>query len=64
MSKNEDEREQGYGMQVSGTAADIATAVTKRNRGMPWSERQVLVNDQITPWEDPATLAKQSQRGT
>jgi hypothetical protein len=48
---------------VSGTAADIAIAVTKQNRGMPWSERQAIVSDQITPWDD-VPAPQPSQRGT
>jgi hypothetical protein len=48
-------------MRVSGTAADIAIAVTKQNRGMPWSELQAIVSEQITPWDDAPVNARPSQ---
>jgi hypothetical protein len=63
MRENDDQRERGSVMPVSGTAADIAIAVTKQNRGKPWSELQALVSNQITPWEDAGTHARPSQRG-
>ena len=64
MRDNDDQRERGGTMRVPGTAADIAIAVTKQNRGLPWSERQSIVSDQITPWDDAPTQQRSSQRGT
>ena len=64
MRDNDDQRERGVATRIPGTAADIAIAVTKQNRSLPWSERQSIVSDQITPWDDAPTHERLSQRGT